>query len=167
MNPIDLTTLPTSSIGYGYYSKKTGILGYNKSLKGANLQEAVSKGDATDSICFSKNLLVNGVNQYTKDEDKTNRPRQATFIGYVKPGEFYIIVSEGLAYSDSDKPSDGISYGLTRYEKAEILKTLGCSYGAQLDGGGSIIMWFMGKQLQSRKVINVERDWLLVFFYFK
>ena len=110
-------------------------------------------------------MIKDGVNQYTADASQ--RPRQANSIGYVRPGEFYFIVSEGLAYSDADIPSDGSSYGLTRWEKAELLKSLGCSFGAQFDGGGSIIVWFRGKQLQSRSVITTERDYLTDFVYLK
>ena len=89
------------------------------------------------------------------------------FVGYKDKGEFYFVVSEGVAYSDSDKLSDGKSYGLLPKDRAQILIDLGCDYATQLDGGGSVIVWFMGKQLQSKYQIKTERDWLSDFVYFK
>lgn len=162
VNPNDLD--PKTAC-YAYYNKETGVMGDCKKLKSSTMTEAINNHELTDTFRFAKNLVVDGKNAYKADP--TQRPRQGNIVGYVKPGEFYFVVSEGLAYSDADKPSDGISYGLTYYEKGEILKSLGCSFGAQFDGGGSIILWFMGKQLESRSVIRTERDWLTDYVYFK
>ncbi len=162
LNPSDLD--PKKAC-FAYYNKETGVLGDCKKLKSSTLAEAIESHELTDTFRFANNLVVDGKNSYKPDPDQ--RPRQANFVGYVKPGEFYFIVSEGLAYSDSDKPSDGTSYGLTRYEKGELLKSLGCTFGTQFDGGGSVILWFMGKQLESRREIKNERDWLTDYVYFK
>ena len=150
---------------YGYYNKYTGVLGNCKNLKSANMAKAISSKELTDIFRFGGNLVVDRQNQFTKDA--TQRPRQANFVGYVKPGEFYFVVSEGLAYSNANLPSDGSSYGLTRWEKANLLINLGCSFGTQLDGGASIIVWFMGKKLNSAYEIKSERDWLTDFVYLK
>lgn len=163
----DLSKISPKTFALGCYSKKTGILDSCAKVSAKNMQEAVNTSEVTDTFKFGGDLLIDGVNQYKTQADKTNRPRQANFIGYVKPGEFYFIVSEGLVDAYNDIPSDGISYGFTRYEKGELLKNLGCRYGTQLDGGGSIIVWFRGKQLQSKAVIKDERDFLTDFIYFK
>lgn len=150
---------------YGYYNKYTGVLGNCENLKSANMAKAISSKELTDIFRFGGNLVVDRQNKFTKDA--TQRPRQANFVGYVKPGEFYFVVSEGLAYSNANLPSDGSSYGLTRWEKANLLINLGCSFGTQLDGGASIIVWFMGKKLNSAYEIKSERDWLTDFVYLK
>ena len=162
---LDPNTLDPHKACFAYYNNKTGVLDDCKNLKSKSIAEAISTGELTDTFRFTGNLVVNGVNKYKMDAKQ--RPRQANFVGYVKPGEFYFVVSEGLAYSNADIPSDGKSYGLTRYEKGELLKSLGCSFGTQFDGGGSIIMWFLGKKLESRSVITHERDWLTDYIYFK
>ncbi len=162
---VDPSTLDPKKACFAYYNNKTGVLDSCKNLKSKSIAEAISTGELTDTFRFTGNLVVNGKNQYKQDAKQ--RPRQANFVGYVKPGEFYFVVSEGLAYSDADIPSDGSSYGLTRYEKAQLLIDLGCSFGTQFDGGGSVIMWFMGKKLESRSVIKSERDWLTDYIYFK
>lgn len=162
---VDPNTLDPQKACFAYYNNKTGVLDSCKNLKSKSITEAISSGELTDTFRFSGNLVVNGKNQF--EQDAKQRPRQANFVGYVKPGEFYFVVSEGLAYSDADIPSDGSSYGLTRYEKAQLLIDLGCSFGTQFDGGGSVIMWFMGKKLESRSVIRSERDWLTDYVYFK
>lgn len=161
---LDPTTIKAKKACYAYYNKATGVLGNCNNLKSNTIQDAINSKELTDTFRFGSNLVVNGENKTAKDDA---RHRQANFVGYVKPGEFYFIVSEGAAYSDSEKPSDGSSYGLTPYDRAELLINLGCSFGAQLDGGQSVIVWFMGKKLQSLKVINNERDWLTDYVYLK
>ena len=162
---LDPKSISPKKACYGYYNNLSGVMGDCSKLSSKSLDKAISSKELTDSFRFSKNLLVNGKNQYKKDAKQ--RPRQANFVGYVKPGEFYFIVSEGYAYSDGNKLSDKTSYGLTSWEKGELLKSLGCTFGTQLDGGGSIIVWFRGKQLQSREVITKERDYLPDYVYFK
>ena len=165
-NEVNLSNIKASGIGYSFYSKKTGIMGSTTKLKSANAFEAINSKEATDSFCFSVNLLIDGKitnNSYMN----SSAHRQANFVGYKGPGEFYFVVSEGAAYTNSIQPSDGKSYGLVPRDRAQILLDLGCSFGAQLDGGGSIIVWFYGKQLQSSVEISEERDWLTDFVYFK
>lgn len=162
---VDPSKITTKTGCFGYYSKISGIMDDCNKLKSTTLVEALANKELTDTFRFGGNLLVDGKNQY--DKDPLKRPRQANFIGYVKPGEYYFIVSEGYAYSDGDYLSDNVSYGFTTWEKGELLKNLGCKFGTQLDGGGSVIVWFRGKQLQSRAVITTERDYLTDYVYFK
>ena len=166
-NQQDLTSLSATKIGYAFYNKHTGIMGPTSSLKSANAALAVSSGEVTDSFSFSSDLVVNGTFANTSYINNNSQHRQANFVGYKGKGEFYFVVSEGVAYSDSDKLSDGKSYGLLPKDRAQILIDLGCEYATQLDGGGSVIVWFMGKQLQSKYQIKTERDWLSDFVYFK
>ncbi len=164
---VNLETIKPSKFAHGCYSKQTGVLNTCKKVSAATMKEGIETREITDTITSFGDLLVDGVNQHDDEESKKNRPRQANFVGYVKPGEFYFIVSEGYAYSEGNLLSDGKSYGFTLYEKGELLKSLGCTYGTQFDGGGSVIVWFRGKQLQSRKEIKTERDFLTDFVYFK
>lgn len=163
---VDLANVKASGIGYGYYSKKTGIMGPTTDLKSSNAFEAIRTQEATDSFCFSVNLLVNGEISTASYLNSTAH-RQANFVGYKGPGEFYFVISEGMAYSNLDVPSDGVSYGLVPRDRAQILKDLGCTFAAQLDGGQSIIVWFNGQKLHSQEVITTERDWLTDFVYFR
>ena len=167
-NKKDLSKISASGIGYGYYSKQTGIMGPTSNLKSKNALDAIKSKEATDSFCFDTDLLVNGNFASNSYMDSTAH-RQSNFIGYKGPGEFYFVVAEGAIYTNADTPgSDGKSYGLTPKDRAQIIKDLGCSYGVQLDGGTSIIVWFNGKILNVQNEVNKEeRNWLTDFVYFK
>ena len=125
-------------------------------LNGVIASEAVALGKVTDTFKFYNSpLVINGGN--VSNINNSSRA-QRTFIGTTgKPGEIYIIVSEG-------RYVDGNSSGLTKYQCAEVLIKLGCNYGVMLDGGGSSTMYFNGKVLNSA---NGNERAVVDFLYFK
>ena len=138
--------------GDATYSSKTGLLRQGTSQKGIitgmNMEEAAAKKLISDTFHGDMGfaLLVNKMILGSKDA-KSYRPR--TFIGTNgKPGNFWIVVCNG-------DMADGYSKGLNAYGEGHILKKLKCTYGYNLDGGGSSTMIFRGKtvnkQVQLRK----------------
>ena len=63
-----------------------------------------------------------------------SNPRTA--IGMVEPGHYFFVVSDGRTNE---------SEGLSLYQLADIMKTLGCTVAYNLDGGGSSTMYFNGE----------------------
>ena len=138
--------------GGATYSSKTGLLTTGLKQKGVvsgmTFQEASAKklildtfhGDMGFTLLLNKEIIGS-------KNDKWYRPR--TFIGTNgKPGNFWIVVCNG-------DMADGYSKGLNAYGEGHILKKLKCTYGYNLDGGGSSTMVFRGKtvnkQVQLRK----------------
>ena len=68
------------------------------------------------------------------DRAKTSNPRTA--LGQIGEGHYVLVVSDGR----SDE-----SEGLSLYELAQFLQTLGVQTAYNLDGGGSSTMVFMGE----------------------
>ncbi len=140
------------------YNAHTGILMRAEQLEIHNMlaSEAAAAGLATDTFKFwNSTLVLNGQNISNADN---NSRAQRTFIATNgKPGDIYVIVSEGR-YVDNE------SAGLTKHECAQVVLDLGCVYGVMLDGGGSSTMYFNGKVLNS--AAGNERS-LVDFVYFR
>lgn len=67
------------------------------------------------------------------DQSMTSNPRTA--IGIIDKLHYVFVVSDGRTSSNA---------GLTLYELAEYMKSLGCTTAYNLDGGGSSTMYFNG-----------------------
>ena len=83
-------------------------------------------------------LVKNGDIFVDVDEEKLNsiggrNPRTA--IGYTVEGNFVMVTADGREES---------SVGLTLYELAYFMKSIGCYNAMNLDGGGSSVMYFNG-----------------------
>jgi exopolysaccharide biosynthesis protein len=140
------------------YNSNTGILenADNLGLKGTLASVALSEGLATDTFRFWNSVLVKNGNNISNPDNYDRAQR--TFMGSTgKPGEIYIVVSEG-------RNADGKSPGLRKYECAKVLLDLGCTYGTMLDGGGSSTMYFNGKVLNAAS--GNQRS-VVDFVYFK
>ncbi len=59
-----------------------------------------------------------------------------TAIGYTKDNDLILIAADGR---------EGSSIGLTLYELAALMKSLGCTNAINLDGGGSTVMYVNGR----------------------
>ena len=59
-----------------------------------------------------------------------------TAIGYTKDNDLILIAADGR---------EGSSIGLTLYELASLMKSLGCTNAINLDGGGSTVMYVNGR----------------------
>lgn len=138
-----------------FYNNRTGILGNATTLGVENktYNDAVKEKLISDSFCFGPEFDM--VGQDNADEETGGRA-QRTFIGTNgRPGDMHIVVSDG-------RMSDGESEGLTYQECADLLKELGCSYGAPLDGGGSSTMVFKGEVLNCVKTERAVVDFIIV-----
>lgn len=120
------------------YSQYTGkLVGRQEKLF-----SELAKLGYTDSFEFSANeLVVDGRSVYLRKDGGKSTPR--TLVGTTgKPGEIYLIVTEGYY-------NDGISRGLQYWEAGDLLASLGCTLGIALDGGGSSAMVWNGKILNT------------------
>lgn len=101
------------------------------------LEEYVNMG-AWQVFSFGPVLLDNNEIQVAENyEIKDNygsNPRTA--IGMIEPNHYILLCSDGRTKTDK---------GLSCYELAEFMQSLGCTKAFNLDGGGSSTMVFMNK----------------------
>ena len=104
---------------------------------GISAEELLAKG-ARDVLSFGPELLKNGsitVNSSYEVAKATNsNPRTA--IGMIDELHYVFVVSDGRT---------GQSAGLSVYELAEFMQSLGVKTAYNLDGGGSSTMYFNGQ----------------------
>lgn len=96
------------------------------------------KEGAEQILTFGPALLADGEISVTKNDEvgkaKTSNPRTA--IGIIDELHYVFVVSDGRTEA---------SEGLTLYQLAEFMQSLGVDVGYNLDGGGSSTMYFNGK----------------------
>lgn len=143
------------------YSAHTGLLlsawegkDGDSRVKGP-VQQLVDDGLVTDTFCFGPPGMINGV---IKDTNSSGSRAQRTFIGTNgNAGDIWLCVSDG-------RYNDGESAGLTGNQCMRYLESKGCTFGVNLDGGGSSTFVWQGQVLNAadgneRKVVD--------FVYFK
>lgn len=130
------------------YSSHTGLLvsgwetGGTPGIAGVKVSDLVASGLVTDTFCFGPPGLQDGV---ITDVSTTGARAQRTFIGTNgAPGDIWICVSDG-------RYNDGESAGLLGNQCMRFLQSKGCTFGVNLDGGGSSTMYFDGKVLNAAK----------------
>lgn len=104
-------------------------------------QELLDNG-AYQVLSFGPALVTDGEISVTEGEEvgkaMTSNPRTA--IGYISDTHYVFFVSDGR----TDE-----SEGLTLYQEAEVLQSLGCTLAYNLDGGGSSTMVFQGEVINN------------------
>ena len=104
-------------------------------------EELLERG-AEQILSFGPGLVQNGEITVSAREEvgraMVSNPRTA--IGVDAEGNYYFVVSDGRTDA---------SEGLTLYELAGYLKSIGCVTAYNLDGGGSSTMVFMGKVINN------------------
>lgn len=99
-------------------------------------QELIDKG-AWQVLAFGPGLLENGEISVTESEEvdqaKTSNPRTA--VGMIDTLHYVMVVSDGRTSQSS---------GLSLYQMAEFLQSIGVTTAYNLDGGGSSTMVFNG-----------------------
>ena len=99
--------------------------------------EALLEAGAWDVLSFGPALVQDGVVAVSEIEEvgraMASNPRTA--IGILGDGHYVFVVADGRTGSDD---------GLSLYELAEFLESLGVQTAYNLDGGGSSSMVFMG-----------------------
>ena len=106
-----------------------------------DLEKLLDNG-AYNVLSFGPGLIDNGnilvsVNDEV-DKAMINNPRTA--IGKISDNHYVFVVSDGRTSE---------STGLTLYELATFMKSLGCEMAYNLDGGGSSTMYFNGKVINN------------------
>ena len=91
---------------------------------------------------FGPALVENGSISVTENEEvgtaMVSNPRTA--VGITKNGHYLFVVSDGRTEE---------SEGLSLYELADFMKSLGAETVYNLDGGGSSTMYFEGKVINN------------------
>ena len=114
------------------YTPKMGLLG-----------DALLKEGVKDTYNFGPVLIKNGKAQPAWAETAKYYPRTA--VGMVKPGKYVLLVTDTGTYS-----------GLNHWDLVNIFNSYGCQYAYNLDGGGSVTMYYNGK-VMNRLINNYER----------
>jgi exopolysaccharide biosynthesis protein len=91
--------------------------------------------------CLVKNGKIDLTGSTIFDHSKSKNPR--TMIGVTSNKSFILAVADGRSST---------SKGLNAKEQAEIMLSLGCTYSANLDGGGS------SEMIVNDKVVNKPSD---------
>ncbi|SFG06880.1 phosphodiester glycosidase family protein [Oribacterium sp. WCC10] len=99
--------------------------------------EEVLAAGAVDVLSFGPGLVEDGEIAVTKDEEvgKAMASNPRTAIGVLSNGHYVFVVTDGRTEE---------SIGLTLYQLAEFMQSLGCVTAYNLDGGGSSTMYFKG-----------------------
>ena len=104
--------------------------------KNISIQDLVKNG-AYNILSFGPSLIKNNNISVSLNEEvgKAMASNPRTAIGIIDENHYVFIVSDGRT-----KESEGLSL----YELAVFMKTLGCETAYNLDGGGSSTMYFNG-----------------------
>ena len=104
-------------------------------------QELLDEG-VWQAFCFGPALIEDSQIAVTEDEEvgkaKASNPRTA--IGIIDSNHFVFVVSDGRT-SESE--------GLSLYELAEFMQSLGVTTAYNLDGGGSSTMYYNGQVINN------------------
>ena len=106
-----------------------------------DLEKLLDNG-AYNVLSFGPGLINNGnILVSVNDEvDKAMKNNPRTAIGKISDNHYVFVVSDGRTSE---------STGLTLYELATFMKSLGCEMAYNLDGGGSSTMYFNGKVINN------------------
>lgn len=108
---------------------------------------AAMKKGLRDAVAFGPGLIINGVSASITGTSGGVNPRTA--IGQRADGAVLMLVIDGR------QPN---SVGATYANLIEIMEEFGAVNAANLDGGSSATMWYMGEQLNDGVVITGERE---------
>ena len=116
-----------------YKDGSFGIVSENE----VTAEELISKG-AVQTFSFGPALVTNGTVSVSEGEEvgQAMRSNPRTAIGIIDDCHYVLVVSDGR----TDE-----SAGLSLYELAQFMDSLGAETAYNLDGGGSSTMYFNGK----------------------
>lgn len=111
-------------------------------VEGAVSADALLSNGAVQVLSFGPSLVQEGRISVSEEQEvgkaKTSNPRTA--IGIVNELHYLFVVSDGRTDA---------SEGLTLYELAEFMQSLGVTTAYNLDGGGSSTMYFNGNVINN------------------
>ena len=120
---------PKSKLAY-LFGAETIDLNYIIDSKWENMEHIISGGPY---LVKNNDIYVDTAIEKLQSISGKN-PRTA--IGYTKNNDIFLITADGR---------EGSSVGLTLYELASYMKSLGCINAINLDGGGSTVMYVNGQ----------------------
>ena len=99
--------------------------------------EELLENGAWQVLSFGPGIVSDGEITVSENEevDKAMRSNPRTAIGYIDENHYVLVVSDGRTAE---------SEGLSLYELAEFMQSIGVTEGYNLDGGGSSTMYFNG-----------------------
>ena len=99
--------------------------------------EELKNSGAYNILSFGPGLISNSLITVSENDevDRSMRSNPRTAIGQISENHYVFVVSDGRT-----KDSEGLSL----YELATFMKSLGCITAYNLDGGGSSTMYFNG-----------------------
>ena len=106
-----------------------------------DLEKLLDNG-AYNILSFGPGLIDNSsiIVSVNDEVDKAMKNNPRTAIGKISDNHYVFVVSDGRTSE---------STGLTLYELATFMKSLGCEMAYNLDGGGSSTMYFNGKVINN------------------
>lgn len=106
-----------------------------------DLEKLLDNG-AYNTLSFGPGLIDNSsiIVSVNDEVDKAMKNNPRTAIGKISDNHYVFVVSDGRTSE---------STGLTLYELATFMKSLGCEMAYNLDGGGSSTMYFNGKVINN------------------
>ena len=126
--------------------------------EGETSAQSLLEEGAVQVLSFGPALVENGTVAVTQNQEvgkaKSSNPRTA--IGILEENHYVFVVSDGRTSA---------SAGLSLYQLAEFIESLGVETAYNLDGGGSSTLWFNGqvinnpttngRQIQERSVSDI------------
>ena len=126
--------------------------------EGETSAQSLLEEGAVQILSFGPALIENGAVAVTQNQEvgkaKASNPRTA--IGILGENHYVFVVSDGRTSA---------SQGLSLYQLAEFMESLGAETAYNLDGGGSSTLWFNGqvinnpttngRQIQERSVSDI------------
>lgn len=128
-------------------SNQEDLVIYADGSFGTIIENSVSAKDlladgARQVLSFGPVLITNGQISVTEKDEvgKAMASNPRTAVGIIEPLHYVLVVSDGRTNK---------SEGLTLYELADFMRSLGVSTAYNLDGGGSSTMYFNGKVINN------------------
>ena len=108
----------------------------------SQLREELIKNGVVDVLSFGPGLVDDGVISVNEGDEvgKAMASNPRTAIGYIDKNHYVFVVSDGRTSE---------STGLSLYQLANFMKTLGVDKAYNLDGGGSSTMIFNGNLINN------------------
>lgn len=111
-------------------------------------RQGLSAGDLVrmgvrDTYDFGPALIVNGASQRILSgfQSYMSMSYPRTAVGMIQPGDYVLLVADGKGI--------GGSKGLNQFQLCSILKSFGCTYAYNMDGGGSSTLVYRGRVMNN------------------
>lgn len=136
--------------------------------KEQNVQLSAETDDIWHIFLFGPSLLDEEGKAYAKASfDKRVTPPEVvnmnprSVLGYYEPGHYCFVQVDGRE-TKSALEAGARNRGLTMYELAQLMESLGCTAAYNLDGGRSSMLWFNGGLISTPAAANRQIGDILV-----